>query len=82
METEKSSIDDKNPVGRLIRSLRLERKLSQKQLAEQAGVSFSFVNQVEGGKQTVRLDSLNKLLSLFGYEMKPTRIDRSKEVGQ
>ena len=75
----KYSIDDNNSAAALIRSLRTDRNLSQKELAEQAGVSFSFVNQVERGKQTVRLDALNKLLLVFGYRMAPTRIHRSGE---
>jgi len=60
-------------LGAWIKNLRHERKLTQRQLADQAGVSFSFINQVEGGKQTVRLDTLNKLIGVFGYQMAPTR---------
>ncbi len=75
----KQSIDDKNNhTASLIRQLRKERKLTQKELADQAGVSFSFVNQVEGGKQSLRLDTLNQLLSVFDYQMTPVRIPRSK----
>ena len=72
-----SSIDDNKETARLIRKLRVEKNLSQKQLADQAGVSFSFVNQVEGGKQTVRLDALNKILKVFNYSMAP----QAKAVG-
>jgi y4mF family transcriptional regulator len=72
-------IDDKNEAGQLIKILRKERKLTQQELADQAGLSFSFVNQVERGKKTVRLDALNKLLAVFGYTMQPTRISREHE---
>ena len=65
------SIDEKNTTAGLIRRLRVETGLSQQQLAVRAGVSFSFVNQVEGGKQTVRLDAINKLLAVFSYTMGP-----------
>lgn len=70
------SFDDCPNTGVLIRKLRTEHKISQQELADRAGVSFSFVNQVEGGKSTVRLDALNKLLKVFGYQMmaKPTAI--------
>jgi y4mF family transcriptional regulator len=75
-----STIDDKNsersPFGDLIRSLRKERKLTQLELASRSGVSFSFINQVEGGKTTLRLDTLNKLLGVFGYRVAPVKIER------
>lgn len=61
-------------TGAMIRKLRSEHKMSQQELADRAGVSFSFVNQVEGGKQTVRLDALNKLLMVFNYTMSPNRM--------
>ncbi len=65
-------------IGTFIRNLRKERNLTQRELAQLAGVSFSFVNQVEGGKQTLRLDTLNKLFCVFDYKMSPTRMDRSQ----
>lgn len=63
----------------LIRKLRAEHKISQQELADRAGVSFSFVNQVEGGKSTVRLDALNRLLKFFGYQMvaQPTALQKA-----
>jgi y4mF family transcriptional regulator len=67
----KYSIDDKNTTAILLKSLRLEEGITQQELAERAGVSFSFVNQVERGKPTLRLDALNKLLEVFGYGMAP-----------
>ena len=71
----KYSIDDNNKVAIFIRRLRNERNLSQQELADLAGVSFSFVNQVERGKETVRLDALNKLLLVLGYVMSPEKLD-------
>ena len=61
----KSSNVDNLSTGVLIRKLRANHQMSQQELADRAGVSFSFVNQVEGGKPTVRLDALNKLLKVF-----------------
>ena len=70
----KYSINDKNTVANLVRTTRNEQKLSQQELADKAGVSFSFVNQVERGKETVRLDALNKLLLALGYIMAPSKL--------
>jgi y4mF family transcriptional regulator len=43
-------------------------KLTQPELAEKAGVGLRFIRDLEQGKKTVRLDKVNQVLSLFGYE--------------
>ena len=45
-------------IGEKMKSLRKERKLTLKSLAEQTGVSISFLSQVERGKSSVTLESL------------------------
>lgn len=74
MKQNLSSIDSLSNIGPQIKRLRLERHLTQKQLAELAQVSFSFVNQVEKGKISVRLDSLSKLFHVFGYQLTPIKV--------
>lgn len=56
-------------IATTLKELRRKHKLTQKELARQSGVSFSFINQVENGKETIQLDVLNKVLDLFGYEV-------------
>ena len=56
-------------VGEQIKRLRKERHLTQKELALHSGLSFSFINQLERGKASVRLDAINQLAELFGYEV-------------
>jgi y4mF family transcriptional regulator len=48
-------------------------KLTQPELAEKAGVGLRFVRELEQGKQTLRLDKVNQVLQLFGYEMGPVK---------
>jgi y4mF family transcriptional regulator len=48
---------------------RAKAKLTQVELAEKAGVGLRFVRELERGKATVRLDTVNHVLSLFGYEV-------------
>ncbi|WP_313893724.1 XRE family transcriptional regulator [Psychrobacillus sp.] len=48
-------------VGQVLKSLRKERKLTLKTLAEQTNVSISFLSQVERGKSSVTLESLKKI---------------------
>ncbi len=43
--------------------------LTQPELAEKAGVGLRFVRELEQGKQTLRLDKVNQVLKLFGYEV-------------
>jgi hypothetical protein len=38
-------------------------------LAERAVVGLRFVRELEQGKQTVQLDKVNQVLSLFGSEL-------------
>jgi y4mF family transcriptional regulator len=44
-------------------------KLTQPELAEKAGVGLRFVRELEQGKETLRLDKVNQVLRLFGYEV-------------
>ena len=53
-------------IGSFIRQRRKENKLSQQQLAELAEVSARFISQLEQGKDTVRLDVVNRVLAVFG----------------
>lgn len=45
--------------------------LTQPELAEKAGVGLRFVRELEQGKQSLRLDKVNQVLQLFGYEVGP-----------
>lgn len=44
-------------------------KLTQPELAEKAGVGLRFIRELEQGKKTLRLDKVNQVLQLFGYEV-------------
>jgi y4mF family transcriptional regulator len=63
-------------IGAFIKARRKERDLTQQQLAFHAGVSYTLVNRVENGGLNVRVESLNRLLNLFGYELGPVATDR------
>jgi y4mF family transcriptional regulator len=66
---------DKNtrPFGLFLKEKRKETGLSQEELAYKAGVGLRFIRDVEQGKRTIRLDKLNVVLSLFGYQAAPVR---------
>lgn len=63
-------------LGPFIKKKRSEAGLTQPELAEKAGVGLRFVREMEQGKETLRLDKVNQVLGLFGYEMGPLRSER------
>jgi len=75
---------EKSPskIGAFIRTRRKERDLTQHQLAYYAEVSFTLVNRVENGDLNVRVESLNKLLKLFGYELGPVIANENPQAKQ
>ena len=44
-------------------------KLTQPELAGKAGVGLRFMRELEQGKETLRLDKVNQVLQLFGYQV-------------
>ena len=61
-----------NQIGKIIIFHRKKSKLTQKQLADLAGVGKTVVFDIEKGKETVQLNSLLKVLSVLNikFEMK------------
>ena len=51
-------------------------------MAEKAGVGLRFVRELEQGKETLRLDKVNQVLNLFGYEMGPVKSQRLETNNQ
>lgn len=58
--------------------MRKQYELTQIGLSEKAGVGLRFVRELEQGKQTLRMDKVNQVLILFGAELSPAPIDKSK----
>lgn len=56
---------------------RKELKLTQVELALNAGVGLRFVRDLEQGKKTLRLDKVNDVLALFGKKVGV--IDKNRE---
>ena len=68
-------------IGEQLKHIRKVYHLTQKQLAEQSGVSFSFVNEVETGNSSIRLETLNKALALLGCEVAIVDKKTKKVIG-
>ncbi len=54
-----------------VKERRKSANLTQPELSEKAGVGLRFVRELEQGKQSLRLDKVNQVLQLFGYEVGP-----------
>jgi transcriptional regulator with XRE-family HTH domain len=57
----------------LLRELRSDRRISQRQLADEAGVSPALVNRVERGRDA-RLSTWAKLFEGLGYRFEATEL--------
>lgn len=62
-----------------LKTLRKEYGLTQEELALKCGVGLNFVRQLEQGKPTLRMDKVNQVLAMFGYELAPVRSDEINE---
>jgi y4mF family transcriptional regulator len=58
-----------------IKDMRKKFGLTQVDLAAKSGVGLRFVRELEQGKESLRLDKVNQVLSLFGSQVGvvPTR---------
>lgn len=65
-------------LAKFVKQRRKILKINQTELSEKAGVGLRFVRDLEQGKKTLRMDKVNDVLKLFGHELGPTEMDRSK----
>lgn len=56
-------------IGGYVRARRKANRLSQRELAELAGVGMRFLSELERGKKTLRMDSVNAVLAVFGRQL-------------
>ncbi|MEO7095055.1 MAG: helix-turn-helix transcriptional regulator, partial [Polyangiales bacterium] len=69
-------------IGSRLRALRLERHLTQADVAKRLGVSPAYLNLIEKGHRSAQLPLLWRALEIFGVEVEPfmaslgeTRVD-------
>ena len=69
-------------LSEFVKERRNAAKLTQPELAEKAGVGLRFVRDLEQGKETVRLDKVNQVLQLFGYQVGAIPMNRNLSTNE
>lgn len=70
------------PLNKFVRLKRKSLKMTQKEISEKSGVGIRFIRELERGKETLKMDKVNEVLDLFGFELGPiesTKVNRSNE---
>lgn len=57
-------------------------RLTLSELALKAGVGLRFMRELEQGKQTLRLDKVNQVLKLFGYQVGAIPVNRNLTIDE
>jgi len=63
-------------LSEFVKTNRKKMKMTQTVLALKCGVGLRFMRELEQGKKTLRLDKVNQVLNLFGYEVGPVEIEK------
>jgi len=56
-----------------IKKRRKQLGITQRELADKAGVGLRFIRDLEQGKESLRMDKVNDVLKLFGHELGPVK---------
>ena len=64
-------MENKNHIASFVKYNRNKLKMTQEELSEKAGVGLRFIRELEQGKETLRMDKVNQVLHLFGYQLSP-----------
>ncbi len=68
------------PLIEFVKERRKTLGLTQKDLADRAGVGLRFIRDLEQGKASLRLDKVNQVLALFGRRMEPVAFEMKLET--
>ena len=62
-------LDDSSSIGELIKTCRKEKKITQEELANFAGLSRVGVVKIEKNESDIKLSSLVKIIGLLGFDL-------------
>ncbi|GHB30120.1 MULTISPECIES: type II toxin-antitoxin system Y4mF family antitoxin [Mongoliitalea] len=58
-------------LAKFVKEKRQAVQLTQIELAQKTGVGLRFLRELEQGKETLRMDKVNQVLSMFGHKLGP-----------
>lgn len=70
------------PLREFVRQKRKSLRMTQKEMSEKSGVGIRFIRELERGKETLKMDKINQVLDLFGFELGPIesiKVNRDNE---
>ncbi len=65
----------KSELSQFVAKARKELGYTQEEFAARVGVGLRFLRELEQGKESLRLDKVNQVLSFVGAELKPVERD-------
>lgn len=72
--------DLRRKLGQRVREIRLERKLTQEQLAERAKISWHFVSGIERAATGATLETLSAIAAAFDISLSELLLDVDRPV--
>jgi y4mF family transcriptional regulator len=70
------------PLQAFLKEKRQKLRMTQQQLAGKSGVGLRFIRDMEQGKASLRMDKVNQVLLMFGYELGPVPLDRNRLIDE
>jgi len=68
-----------NKLSKFVKKKRKSLGLTQEDLSFKAGVGLRFVRDLEQGKESLQMDKVNQILTLFGHELGPVLKAKDEE---
>ena len=72
-------IEQHTELNKFVRMKRKSLRMTQIEMSEKSGVGIRFIRELEKGKKTLKMDKVNQVLGLFGYELGPVPYKRNIE---
>lgn len=69
-----------NNIGKIIKENRKNQGLTQKEYAKKAGLGLRFIRELEQGKETLKMDKVNKALSFFNLSLAVEHLKQKKLI--
>ena len=69
-----------NKLSQFVKKRRKSLGLTQEYLSFKAVAGLKFVRELQQGKQSLRMDKVNQVLTLFDHELNPIQSDRDEDV--